>query len=168
MPAAHAQLLLLDVDGVLTDGSIFLDDLGHETKRFHVRDGLGIKLWQRLGFQVGLITGRSGQVVQHRMKELGITLAIQGSSDKAASLDQLLALTGHAPEQVAYLGDDWPDLPVLRRVGYPMAVADADTHVKAVAHYITKAPGGRGAVREVIEHLLSAKNMLNQALDLYH
>lgn len=168
MPAANVQLLVLDVDGVLTDGSIFIDDLGHETKRFHVRDGFGIKLWQRLGFKVGIITGRSGRVVQHRMHELGVSLVIQGSGDKSASLDELLAMTGLTAEHVGYLGDDWPDLPALRRVGYPMAVADADTHVKGLAHYVTLMPGGRGAVREVIEHLLSAKNMLNQALDLYH
>lgn len=165
-PAA-VELLILDVDGVMTDGSIYLDDDGRETKRFHVRDGFGIKLWQKLGLQVAIITGRSGRVVQHRARELGIALVTQGAADKSAALDQLLARVGLTPAQTAYLGDDWPDLGPMKRVAYPMAVADADARILAAAAYITSRPGGHGAVREAIDHLIEAKSLLDPARSLY-
>jgi 3-deoxy-D-manno-octulosonate 8-phosphate phosphatase (KDO 8-P phosphatase) len=165
--AAPITLLALDVDGVLTDGSIYIDDNGHETKRFNVRDGFGIKLWQQLGFKVAIITGRSGQALRHRMAELAISEFIQGSANKSTSLDELCAKLGHSPQAVAYLGDDWPDLCILRRVGYPMAVADADPLVKAAAAWTTRAPGGHGAVREAVEHLIEQKGLMDRARALY-
>jgi 3-deoxy-D-manno-octulosonate 8-phosphate phosphatase (KDO 8-P phosphatase) len=167
-PAQSIQLLALDVDGVLTDGSIYIDDLGHETKRFNVRDGFGIRLWQRLGFTIAIITGRSGHAVQHRMKELDVGHLFQGVSNKAEALSELVARTGLQPHQIAYLGDDWPDLCIMRRVGYPMAVADADQRVRQLAAFITEAAGGQGAVRQAIDHLIQAKGLMEQALELYH
>jgi 3-deoxy-D-manno-octulosonate 8-phosphate phosphatase (KDO 8-P phosphatase) len=161
-------LLALDVDGVLTDGSIFVDDHGHETKRFNVRDGFGLRLWQKMGFTVAIVTGRTGRAVQHRMADLGISAVIQGSENKSEALDDLVAQTCTPARQIAFLGDDWPDLPILTRVGYPMAVADADPRVAAVASYVTTRPGGHGAAREAVEHLLAQKGLLDKALALYH
>ncbi len=163
----RVSLLALDVDGVLTDGSIYLDDQGIETKRFHVRDGFGIKLWQKMGFEVAILTGRTGQAVQHRMRELGVKLVIQGALDKAHGLEFLLKEARREASEVAYIGDDWPDLPVLRRVGYPMSVADGDARAKALSRFVTSANGGHGAVREAIEHLLDRKGLISRALGLY-
>jgi 3-deoxy-D-manno-octulosonate 8-phosphate phosphatase (KDO 8-P phosphatase) len=132
-----------------------------------VRDGFAIRVWQRLGFTVAIVTGRSGEALRHRMTELGVAHVIQGSVDKAASLEVLGAKTGIAPSGTAYLGDDWPDLPILRRVGYPMAVADADEEVRKAAAFVTRAPGGRGAVREAVEHLVRAKGLMARALAMY-
>ena len=165
--AATVSLLVLDVDGVLTDGSIQIDDLGHETKKFNVRDGFGIKLWQKLGFRVAIITGRSGKAVQYRAAELGITDLVQGSGDKLTSLRAMAAGLGLELSAVACIADDWPELEMMRQVGYPIAVADADARVLAAAAYITSRPGGHGAVREAVEHLLSARGLLNRALGLY-
>jgi len=165
-PAA-VELIVFDVDGVLTDGSVYLDDNGVETKRFNIRDGFGIKLWQQLGFSTAIITGRSGRVVGHRAKELGIAHVIQGAGDKAAALESLVAKTGIGADGMAYLGDDWPDLPALGRVGFPMAVADADPRVLAVAAFVTTRPGGHGAAREAIDHIVRAKGLLDRALKLY-
>ncbi|MFM9996017.1 MAG: KdsC family phosphatase [Phycisphaerales bacterium] len=169
MPATPASitLLALDVDGVLTDGSIVIDDDGRETKRFNVRDGFGIALWRKLGFTVAIITGRKSLVVEHRARELGIDPVIQGSTDKSASLDEVLARTGIAAANAAFVGDDWPDIPAMRRVGYPIAVGDADPRVKAIARYVTTLPGGRGAVREAIEHLLTLQGLMERAVRLY-
>jgi 3-deoxy-D-manno-octulosonate 8-phosphate phosphatase (KDO 8-P phosphatase) len=167
--AGAIRLLALDVDGVLTDGSIMLDDLGVETKRFNVRDGQGLAAWIKLGHDVAIITRRSGQALQHRCRELGIPphRIVQGSHDKSEALDKLLADTKLAPEQIAYIGDDWPDLPVLRRIGLPITVADADERVARVCLLRTQRPGGQGAVREAIEHILTAQGKLEQAVALY-
>lgn len=161
------SLLALDVDGVLTDGSILLDDHAVETKRFNVRDGFGLRLWTRLGFRAAIITGRSGDALQHRARELGLTDIIQGSTNKAESLELMVRSTGIPADQVAFLGDDWPDLPILRRVGYPMAVADADEDVKKVAAYVTERPGGRGAVRDAVMHLIGSKGLMEKARSFY-
>lgn len=165
--AKHIRLLALDVDGVLTDGSINLDDNGVETKRFSVRDGLGLAAWVKMGFEVAIITRRSGQALQHRCRELGITRIVQGSLDKSAALDQLIKETGIPAAQIAYVGDDWPDTPPLRRVGLPIAPADADPRVKELAAIVTIAPGGRGAVREAIEHILAAQGLLEKTIEMY-
>lgn len=169
MPAdpASITLLALDVDGVLTDGSILLDDNGMETKRFNVRDGFGLRLWARLGFRSAVITGRTGAALQHRAIELGLSDIIQGSGNKSESLDALITRTGVPADQIAFLGDDWPDLPALRRVGYPMAVADADEEVRRLAAFTTSRPGGRGAVREAVMHLIGAKGLMDRALSFY-
>lgn len=162
--AREIRLLALDVDGILTDGSILLDDHGTETKRFNVRDGQGIASWRKLGYDVAIITKRSGQAVQHRCRELGIVRIVQGTQDKSAALDQLLTDTGLQAEQVAYMGDDWPDMAVLRRVGLSATVPDAPAAVRELAMYTTAAAGGRGAVREVIELILAAKGELERAI----
>lgn len=166
-PATPIRLLALDVDGVLTDGGIYVDDRGGEFKRFDVTDGFGIRLWSRLGYQTALITGRTGANVQHRAAYPGITHVALGAKDKAASLAELAARTGITPEEMAFLGDDWPDLPILSRVGYPMAVANAQPQVKALARHVTARSGGSGAVREAIEHLLARNGRLDEALSLY-
>lgn len=162
---ASIDLLVMDVDGVLTDGSILLDDEGRETKRFSVRDGMGITAWQRVGFHAAVVTRRSragggtGGAVQHRMRELGIPPehVIQGSRDKAAAIDDLANITGISPQRMAFVGDDWPDLAALRKVALPVAVGDADPYVKSAAKLVLSKPGGRGAVRELVEMLLTAK-----------
>ena len=162
--ATEIRLLVLDVDGVLTDGSIHIDDHGHETKVFNVRDGFGMRLWQSLGFELAVITGRTGRVVQHRMAELGVKHLVQGADDKAGALAGIIEATGIPAREAACIGDDWPDIPLLNLVGYPMAVADADPRVKEVAAFVTEAPGGRGAVREAVEHLIRAKGLMDKAL----
>ncbi|MHC4802340.1 MAG: KdsC family phosphatase [Planctomycetota bacterium] len=166
-PAANVELLCLDVDGVMTDGSIRLDDNAVETKRFHVRDGTGIKLWMKLGYQVAIITGRTGQVVVHRARELGITHVIQGTRDKAAALEQVLRELALAPEQAAVMADDLPDLPMMHRAGYAMAVADAVDEVRQQAAFVTTRPGGAGAVREAVEHLLKARDRWHEAVGFF-
>lgn len=148
------RLLILDVDGVMTDGRIIYDDHGHETKAFDVKDGHGIKLLQRAGIRVGIITGRQSPVVDRRARELGIELVYQGAKDKLVPFREILGKTGLTVEQVAYVGDDFPDLPILRRVGFAATVADAVAEVKPHAHYVTQARGGRGAVREICDLLL--------------
>ncbi len=153
-PPETIRLLTLDVDGVLTDGTIQLDDDGRETKRFHARDGAGLVMWRKSGRLLAIITGRRSRVVAHRAAELGITYVRQGCRDKAAALRELLEQTGLTAEQTAHIGDDLPDLAVLRRVGYPIAVADATRRVREMAALVTTLPGGQGAVREAVEHLL--------------
>jgi len=165
--AAEIELLCLDVDGVMTDGGIRLDDNGVETKRFHVRDGTGIRLWIRLGYHVALVTGRSGKALQHRAAELDIRHVIQASTDKARALDELLKELSLTPSQAAVLGDDLPDLPMMRRAGYAMAVADAVPEIRQAAKFITTRAGGDGAVREAVEHLLKAKRRWGEAVDLF-
>ena len=165
--ASRVALLALDVDGVLTDGSVLIDDHGCETKRFNIRDGLGMRVWAKLGYKLAVITGRSGGAVQHRLAELGVGEVVQGCRDKAEALARLSERTGVPAEGIAFLGDDWPDLGIMARVGYPMAVADAEEHVRAAAAYVTSRAGGRGAVREAVEHLLAAKGLLDRAVDLY-
>ncbi|MFK7758818.1 MAG: KdsC family phosphatase [Phycisphaerales bacterium] len=160
---ADIELIIFDIDGVLTDGSINLNDDGSETKRFNVRDGFGIRLWLSAGYKVAIITGRSGEALKHRVRSLKIDpeLVIQGAGDKSASLDVILERTGIEASKVAYLADDWPDLPALKRVGYPMAVGDAEPEVIKVAKHTTSRKGGHGAARDAIAHLLSAKDMYN-------
>jgi 3-deoxy-D-manno-octulosonate 8-phosphate phosphatase (KDO 8-P phosphatase) len=152
--AARIELLLLDVDGVLTDGSIIYADEG-EWKRFHVRDGSGLKFWRESGKRAAILSGRTSHAVTRRAAELGIDPVIQGRSEKLPGLEELLRATGLAAEQVCAVGDDLPDLPVLRRTGLAIAVADACREVREAADYITAAPGGRGAVRDAIEWLMN-------------
>jgi 3-deoxy-D-manno-octulosonate 8-phosphate phosphatase (KDO 8-P phosphatase) len=139
---------------VLTDGSIVYTDAGAELKRFHVRDGSGLKLWRAAGKRAAIVSGRKSTAVERRGAELDITPVLQGRDDKLAALGEVLAATGLAPAQVCAIGDDLPDLPVLRRCGLAVAVADACPEVQSAAHYITSASGGHGAVREAIEWLL--------------
>lgn len=161
------RLLLLDVDGVMTDGRIIYDDHGVETKAFDVKDGHGLKLVQRAGIRVGIITGRQSAVVDRRADELGIDLVYQGAKDKLVPFLEILAKTGLAPEQVAYVGDDYPDLPVLRRAGFAITVADGIEELKPYVHYVTKQPGGRGAVREVCDLLLKESDRWEEIAGRY-
>jgi YrbI family 3-deoxy-D-manno-octulosonate 8-phosphate phosphatase len=161
------QLLLSDVDGVLTDGGIVFDNQGIELKRFHIHDGLGVKLWQRAGFRFGMITGRSSHIVKLRAAELGVDLVRQGFETKMPTVRDLVRELGLKPEQVAYVGDDLPDLPVLRWVGLGAAVANAASEVKAAAHYVTERPGGQGAVRELIEAILKSNQRWEELVEHY-
>ncbi len=156
--ARKIRLLLLDVDGVMTDGTIILDSRGNETKAFHVRDGHGIKLAQKAGITVGIITGRSSEAVNLRARELGIREVHQGAQDKLAVYDSLKSKYGLRDEEIAYIGDDIVDVPIFSRVGLAAAVADADHSVKPYVDMVTKAGGGRGAVREVITLLLKKRD----------
>jgi 3-deoxy-D-manno-octulosonate 8-phosphate phosphatase (KDO 8-P phosphatase) len=148
------ELLVVDVDGVLTDGGIVYADNEVELKTFHVRDGSGLKLWQLEGKRSAVLTGRTSPVVPVRAAEVGIATVIQGAADKLEGYRRLLAAVPVRPEQVCYVGDDLPDLPVLRHCGLAVAVADACSEVLREAHYVTRAPGGRGAVREAVELIL--------------
>jgi len=160
-------LLVLDVDGVLTDGKIIIDDLGNESKNFNVRDGHGLKLLMRSGIDVAFLTGRESEVVKHRAKELGIKDVYQGVRDKAKVLGEMLATKGLSGECVAYMGDDIVDIPVFRMVGFSVAVADALNYVKADADYVTVNEGGNGAVREICEMILSAREKWNDVTSRY-
>jgi 3-deoxy-D-manno-octulosonate 8-phosphate phosphatase (KDO 8-P phosphatase) len=157
--AARIELLLLDVDGVLTDGSILYADDGTELKRFHVRDGSGLKFWHLAGKRSAIVSGRKSAAVARRAAELGIAPVLQGRSEKLPAFEAVLAETGLRPEQVCAIGDDMPDLAVLRRVGLSVAVADACPEVLAAVDYVTAVPGGRGAVRDAVEWLLKLQGV---------
>ncbi len=157
--AGRIKLILSDVDGVLTNGEIILDNTGVETKKFHVRDGLAIKLWQKAGFHFGIITARNSQIVKMRAAELGVTLLRQGSSDKLPAAREIITSLHLAPQAVCYIGDDLPDLPVMFEVGLSVAVADAAEEVRESADWVLRSPGGSGAIRELIERILKAKSL---------
>ena len=159
--AKAIKLLLLDVDGVLTDGRIILDDRGVETKQFDVRDGQGIVLLMRAGIEVGLITARNSKAVRYRAKELGLRIVRQGIQSKAATYGEIRRQSGLAEMQIAYIGDDIGDLEILHRVGLAVTVNDGWEELFRFVDYITDKPGGRGAVREVAELLLKAQNKWN-------
>ena len=155
----HIQLLLLDVDGVLTDGSIIYNDDGSETKIFNARDGFGLKLVIQAGIKVGIVTGRSSKALHHRCDDLGIRHLFDGLADKAMILEKISVQTGIGPDHAAFVGDDLPDLPIMKRAGLSIAVANAHEIVRKKADWTTQAPGGHGAVREVCEALLTAKGI---------
>jgi YrbI family 3-deoxy-D-manno-octulosonate 8-phosphate phosphatase len=161
------ELLLLDVDGVLTDGGIIYGDDGVELKVFHVRDGSGLKIWHCAGKRSALISGRSSRVVEVRAAELAISVVLQGASDKWPVYQRILTEMHVRPEQVCCLGDDVPDLPLLRHCGLAVAVADACPDVRGDAHYITRAAGGRGAVRETIELILRCQDRWQSVVDAF-
>jgi 3-deoxy-D-manno-octulosonate 8-phosphate phosphatase (KDO 8-P phosphatase) len=163
----RVELILSDVDGVLTDGGIWYDNQGVELKAFHIRDGLGIKLWQRAGFSFGLLTARTSHIVKVRAQELGINLVRQGFENKLPAAQDILRELRLDPEQACYIGDDLTDLPVIRYVGLGVAVADAVAEVRSAAAYITKSPGGRGAVRELIELVLKTKGRWEDVIQRY-
>jgi YrbI family 3-deoxy-D-manno-octulosonate 8-phosphate phosphatase len=161
------EIVLSDVDGVLTDGLVVFDNQGIESKRFHIRDGLGIQLWQKAGYRFGLVTHRSSQIVKVRAAELGIQVVRQGAGDKLATACEILAELDLGAEQACFIGDDLPDLRVLRHVGLGVAVADACHELRNAAHYVTTAAGGRGAVRETIELILKAQRRWDEVLHPY-
>ena len=155
--ARRIRLLVLDVDGVLTDGRLYLSAAGEELKVFHVRDGSGLVAVRRAGIEVAIVSGRDSPAVTRRAAELGIRHVRQGVIDKGAELERLLAELGMDAAETACVGDDTPDLPMLRRTGLAIGVADAHPALLEAAHWTTRSPGGRGAVREVCDLLLSAR-----------
>lgn len=152
--AARIRLLVLDVDGVLTDGSLLYGPSGEELKRFHVHDGLAMVTARRTGLEVAVISGRESAALGQRLKDLGVTEVQQRVNDKVSALASLMARLGVGPHQVAVMGDDLPDLPLMRRVGLALAPANAVPEVRAAAHWLSRRAGGAGAVREAIEALL--------------
>lgn len=148
------QLLLLDVDGVLTDGGILIHADGSESKQFNVYDGHRIKMWQRAGLRCGFLSGRQSEATARRAEQLEAAFVLQGCTEKLPAFEQLLSDARLSAEQVAYVGDDLMDLPLLRRVGFAVAVANAVEEVRRQADYVTVREGGHGAVAEVIEYLL--------------
>ena len=156
--ARHIKLLLMDCDGVLTDGRIWIIEENEDQKSFHVRDGLGLELWHRAGLTSGIISGRSSTAVARRAKGLNMSIVLLGQSDKLAAFQQTLVESGVSSNEVAFIGDDLNDIPLMLHCGFAIAVADASSETKARAHYVTNANGGRGAVREAIELMLKAQN----------
>lgn len=165
--AANIKLLLLDVDGVLTDRKIYFADAGHEYKAFNAHDGLGIKLLLSTKVEVGVITTRRSVVVERRMGELGVTHLYQGQEDKREALKILMEKLQLKADQIAYVGDDLPDLPLMRSVGLGIAVADACDYVRRHADWVIEAAGGRGAVREVCELIMEAQGTLSPTFERY-
>lgn len=164
--AKGVRLLILDVDGVMTDGSIILDNKGNELKSFHVRDGHGIKMLQGSGVEVAIITGRHSKVVEKRANELGISEVYQRCHIKTVAYEHVIEKFGLKDDEVAYVGDDIVDIPLFRRVGIAVAVSDAAEDAKAHAHMVTDNPGGRGAVREVTDFILRAKGLYERAKEI--
>lgn len=165
--ARRIKLLILDVDGVLTDGGIILDNNGNEYKCFHVRDGHGVKMLQRAGCVIAVITGRASKVVERRAAELGITDVHQKCLNKRDAYHTLMKKYALSDNEIAYIGDDIVDIPIMTRVGLPIAVSDADKETKKHALMITEHSGGRGAVREVTDFILKAKGLWHAILDGY-
>lgn len=161
------ELIIADVDGVLTDGGVIFDNQGIEIKQFHVRDGLGIKLWQRAGYQFGILTARSSHIVKVRAAELGIDLVRQGFEEKLPVVQEIIDSNQLVAEQVCYIGDDLSDLAVIKQVGLGAAVGDAVEEVRKAADCVTKAGGGRGAVRELIETVLKSKRRWDDLIQRY-
>jgi 3-deoxy-D-manno-octulosonate 8-phosphate phosphatase (KDO 8-P phosphatase) len=159
------EMLLLDVDGVLTDGRIIYDDRGVELKMFHVRDGSALKLWRDANKRVAVISGRKSHAVDVRAAELGLTSVIQGAGDKLEAYCRLLDQADLPPERACVMGDDLPDLPLLERCGLAVAVADACPEAREAADYVTRAPGGRGAVREAIELILGCQGLWQPSVE---
>lgn len=166
--AKRIKLLLMDVDGVLTDGRIWLqswpDGTAHEIKGFSAYDGAGLKMARSVGLRTGLITGRDSPATARRAREAEIEFVYQGRAEKIHTYEEILQRTGLRDEEVAFIGDDLPDLPLLSCVGFAVAVANAVPEIKKAAHYVTRAQGGSGAVREVIELILKAQGKWNEAI----
>ena len=165
--AAQIKLVIFDVDGVLTDGRLYVLESGDEIKAFHSRDGHGMKMLQSTGVEIGIITGRTSRIVGHRMDELGIRHVYQGQKDKLPAFYQLIQKLNLDPQQVAYAGDDVVDLPVMTKVGLAIATADAHPVVKQHAHWHTTQPGGFGAARDVCELIMEAQETLPKLIQHY-
>jgi len=164
---APVRAVILDVDGVLTDGSIYIDSAGRQTQRFNVRDGTAIKWLLRAGLTVAFLTGRSSEAVPARARELGIQHVVQGATDKLAAYGTLKEQLGVSDREVCYMGDDLHDMPVLRRAGFAATVADAVEDIRDIAHYVTRRPGGRGAVRELAEIILKSRHLYDDVTKRY-
>lgn len=164
---AKVKLLILDVDGVLTDGRIIMDDDGREIKHFDVRDGHGIKILQRFDIDVVFLTGRKSSVVEHRARDLDVREVHQQIWDKVAAFEGIIQRRGLAADQVAFMGDDVVDIPLQRRVGFSAAPADAEEMVRRSVAYVARRPGGRGAVREVCELILRGRGLWDEVARRY-
>jgi 3-deoxy-D-manno-octulosonate 8-phosphate phosphatase (KDO 8-P phosphatase) len=162
--ANEITCILSDVDGVMTDGRIIYDNQGIETKRFHVHDGLGIKLWQKSGYHFGILTARTSRIVEYRAAELGIEHLRQGSEEKGSAAAAMIAELGCDPAHVCYVGDDLPDVAVMKSVALAVAPADAAADARHAAHWILRSRGGEGVLRELIERLLRAKHRWEEHL----
>jgi 3-deoxy-D-manno-octulosonate 8-phosphate phosphatase (KDO 8-P phosphatase) len=165
--AKRIKLLLMDCDGVLTDGQLELLENGDEQKTFHVRDGQGISLFHRAGWKTGIISGRTSSVVERRAQDLKMAYVRQYAKDKVKALEEILALAGVSVDECAYIGDDVGDIPVMRRVCLAVAVADAVEETKQAAQYITELKGGRGAVREVCDLILKAQGRWEELMERF-
>lgn len=165
--AAHIKLLLMDCDGVLTDGRFYLLENGDEQKGFHVHDGLGLELWHQAGLRSGIISGRKSSMVERRARDLKIEFVRQGAPNKIESFEALLAEAGVSEAEVAYVGDDLNDIPVLMRAELAIAVANASEETRSVAHLVTRAAGGFGAIREVVEIILKAQGRWADVTEKY-
>lgn len=164
---ADIKILALDVDGVLTDGTLVINADGSETKFFNSLDGHGIKMWQRAGLKVAIISGRASPPTEHRAEQLKIEYVFQDCHNKLPVVEQLLDQLGLLPENMAFIGDDLTDIPVMRYVGFSVAVANAVDEVKQCADYVTTRPGGSGAVREVIEYILKNSDRWQELMKRY-
>ena len=165
--ARNIRLLALDVDGVLTDGSIVYTSQGEQVQSFHVHDGLGLKLLGLAGIHVAILSSRSSRALAIRAEELGIKLVYQGLPDKIKVYEEIKEKLGIEDKEIAYIGDDWVDLPLLQKAGLAIVVADATQSMEDYADYVTQQPGGRGAVREVCELILKAQNRRSEFLNHY-
>lgn len=164
----RVEIILSDVDGVLTDGGLYYDAQSNETKKFHVRDGLGIKLWQRAGFKFGLVTARTSNIVRMRANELGLDLVRQGQENKLPIVEQILTELNYTPEQLCFIGDDLTDLACLQYAGVGATVSDAANELREEADFVTTLPGGRGAVRELVETLLKSQQRWQELVQRYY
>lgn len=162
------RLILSDVDGVFTDGSIIYDNQGIESKTFHVRDGMGVKLWQKAGLRFGVLTARNSHIVKIRMAELGVEIVRQGLDDKLPAAEQIVQQLGLSMEEVCYIGDDLTDLRLLGKVGLAVSVADGAADVCSAVHWVTKSCGGEGAIRELVETVLKSQKRWDEILGKYH
>ncbi|WP_455202886.1 3-deoxy-manno-octulosonate-8-phosphatase KdsC [Kaarinaea lacus] len=165
--AKRIKLVIFDVDGVLTDGSLFYGDDGQEYKAFHSRDGHGMKMLQKSGVDVGIITGRTSEVVKYRAQNLNIAHVYQGQLEKLPAFKALLEKLKLSPEEVAYVGDDVVDLPIMLRVGLAITVPDAHELAKKHAHWVTENPGGHGAAREICEMIMQAQETWEALIQEY-
>ena len=165
--AARIKLLLMDCDGVLTDGRIWLFENGEEQKGFHTHDGLGIDLWHRAGLKSGIISGRTSSAVETRARALGMAFVRQGCEDKQEAFAEMLAQAGVTNGEVAFIGDDLNDIPLMMESGLGIAVADAALETRERAQYVTKTAGGQGAVREVIELILKSQGRWDELVKRY-
>jgi 3-deoxy-D-manno-octulosonate 8-phosphate phosphatase (KDO 8-P phosphatase) len=165
--ASHIKLFLMDCDGVLTDGRLWLLESGEEQKSFNAKDGLGLHLMHRAGLRTGIISGRKSSGLERRAKELGVEFLRMGDEQKVAAFEDVLKRADVGEDEVAFMGDDLSDIPLMRRVEFAIAVADSVEDTLAHAHYVTQARGGRGAVREVVEIILKSQGRWNDLVDGY-
>lgn len=165
--AQQVRLIVLDVDGVLTDGVIAIDEHGHEMKHFHVRDGSAVVGWIRSGGKVAILSGRKSRAVEHRARELGIDLVLQGNPQKIQGFHEILESSGVSANHACFVGDDLPDLPLFRLVGLAACPSDSTDEIREAAHFVSRYPGGRGAVQEVVSMVMKSQNLWQSHVHWY-